>query len=228
MPGSDSTIDLQNIMESLESKKGTFKLLWIPMVLERLEKVEKQNKRLSMINTFLLIAVFGLMGVSLTKTMNIGLSGRVTSKQVVLKGSELQIATPDDKIVAILHHGDGKPKLHLLDPQSKAEVRIGFNNNMEPALSLLDKNGKLRTMLALSTKEDGSPGLQLYDNIGKLRTALGAGNMDKKEPGGMVKWPIASLVLFDEQGNIIWRTPAELSASTSTPGEPRLPDKAVR
>jgi hypothetical protein len=224
----DNNLDLQNIMESLESKKGTFKLLWIPMIMERLEKVEKQNKRLSLIATFLLIAVFGLMAISLVKAMGIKLPARFAPNQWVLKGSELHLVTPDDKAMASLTSVDGKPKLNLFDPQSKAGISIGFNESMEPFLSLVDKNGKLRTMLALSMKDGDSPSLQLYDNAGRLRTILGEGSLEKKELGTTLKWPISSLLLFDDKGNVIWRTPADLSAPTSTPVEPKLPEKVGR
>jgi hypothetical protein len=212
----------------LESKKGTFKLLWIPMVLERLEKVEKQNKRLTLIATFLLIVVFGLMAVSLGKVMGIKLPGQGVPNQVVLKGEEVHLVTPGNKEVASLNNISSKPKLNLFDPQSKAEIRIGFNENMEPSLSLVDKDGKLRTMLALSMKDEGSPSLQLYDNAGRLRTALGEGSMEKKELGTTLKWPVSSLVLFDDKGNIIWRTPADSSTPPATPVEPKLPEKVGR
>jgi hypothetical protein len=224
----DNSLDLQNIMESLESKKGTFKLLWIPMILERLEKVEKQNKRLSLIATFLLIAVFGLMAISLGKAMGIKLPARVAPDKLVLKGEEFHLVTPDDKAVASLSNVDGKPKLNLVDPRSKAEIRIGFDESMEPSLSLVDKNGKLRTILALSMKDEGSPSLQLYDNAGRVRTLLGEGSMEKKELGTTLKWPISSLVLFDDKGNVIWKTPTDLPAPTATPVEPKLPEKVVR
>jgi len=69
----------------------------------------------------------------------------------------------------------------------------------------LHHNGKSRALVALDEK--GSPHVILSDETGETRAALG--HVDLKEiPAGTVsKRPASSLVLFGEDGKVLWRTP---------------------
>jgi hypothetical protein len=94
-------------------------------------------------------------------------------------------------------------------------------------LRLLDKDGKLRGLLSLDS--DGNPSFFLYDKSenggivmgidpngssvrvldenGNHRAVLGSTDLKKTRSGYIEKRPLSSLVLFDKNKDVIWKSP---------------------
>jgi hypothetical protein len=66
-------------------------------------------------------------------------------------------------------------------------------------------DGKSRALVALD--ENGSPHVTLSDETGETRAALGHVDLKEIPTGTVSKRPASSLVLFGEDGKVLWRTP---------------------
>lgn len=87
----------------------------------------------------------------------------------------------------------------------KKETRAGLVlADGEPHLLLADENEKPRVYLSLF---QGEPTLELSDKDGKTRAALGYTDLKNKRTGSVEKRSASSLVLFGEDGKVIWQAP---------------------
>lgn len=114
---------------------------------------------------------------------------------------------------------EGEPSVTFVNKNGWAPMAIGvnkdglpfFNMILEPSkhrgptLVLMDSTMKNRALLGL--REDGEPYLALLDNNGQIRATLGSTELENPLTGSMEKRPPSSLVLFDEDGRIIWSAP---------------------
>jgi hypothetical protein len=100
---------------------------------------------------------------------------------------------------------DGSPGLVLRDKDKKARAALQTPADGSPNLMFFDKDGKARAELDLPP--NGSPSLSLYDKDGKARAVLGSTGIETIRTGETRSRTESSLVLFDKDGNVIWRTP---------------------
>jgi hypothetical protein len=62
-------------------------------------------------------------------------------------------------------------------------------------------------LLALSFDKSGNPSLLLADEKGRTRAQLGAVDLKEFDTGNVIQRSPASLVLFNENGHVLWKTP---------------------
>jgi len=70
---------------------------------------------------------------------------------------------------------------------------------------LRDGTGKVRARLGSAA--DGSPGLELLDEKENARAVLGHSALEYMRTNTIVQRPASSLVLFDKDGNVMWKAP---------------------
>ena len=130
---------------------------------ERVERLEKQNKRLKL--ALGLLAVLLAVGVTMVTTRQEAIFGETVKAQQFLltdKGGKTR-ASLDVTI-------DGEPYLNLYDKAGKRRFAVGVLKSGEPSLGFLDKNGKRRVAIGIRTA--GEPILRLSDKEGKSRVAI--------------------------------------------------------
>ena len=131
----------------------------LPSVLERLEKLEKQNRTLKRVG-MLVLALFGLVLL-----MGQTLPGR---RIIEAEGFILRDAT--GKMRAALGISEGAPHLSLLDEEGTARIFLTLAAN-KPSVWLFDAKANLRVSLATDAGGDGI--LSLLDGMRKQRAVLG-------------------------------------------------------
>jgi hypothetical protein len=179
---------------------------------ERLEKIEGQLARVRWFNRILIAGIVLFLGVWLilksfgpdTAWAQSG-GEEIRAKKFVLEdengkmratlamaenGPMLSLSDENGKIRAALKVADGKPSLslHDVDGKERASLMVG---TLGPYLTLYDENDMLRADLSVGK---GSSNLSLSDENGKERAVI-----------GMFDEP--DLVLFDENGELIWAAP---------------------
>jgi len=70
---------------------------------------------------------------------------------------------------------------------------------------VVDAAGKVRA--GLNVAEDGQPRLGLHDAAQQPRAVLGATSLETVKAAKAIMRPESSLVLFDKDGNVMWKTP---------------------
>jgi len=78
-------------------------------------------------------------------------------------------------------------------------------NDQGPFLSLWDTESGLRVLLGLTG--EGSPELRLVDQKNRIRAVLGTTRLTHPDTGSTEIRAPSSLVLFDEDGNVVWSAP---------------------
>jgi len=140
----------------------------------------------------------------------------------------LSLADKKGKSTAWLQAVSGQPMLMLTDEEKKVDAtlsllhgwaRLSLSSNEKgdatlgigmmvgdgsPYLNLSGKDSKGAAILEL---EKGSPSLTLSDENGKARAVLGHTALEVERTGTVEQRPALSLVLFDKEGKVIWRTP---------------------
>jgi hypothetical protein len=101
---------------------------------------------------------------------------------------------------------EGAPVLTLADKKGRYRTLIGLGTGRQPYIALRDKDGKER--LSLTLTDTGEPTLIFYDNNGKERAVLGTMDITRmKRTGAIEERSYSSLVLFDQDGKIVWKAP---------------------
>jgi len=106
--------------------------------------------------------------------------------------------------VALNVSSDGNPVMVLKDKKGRTRSILGLMADGSPGLVLSDKSGKMRVIIRLGP--DGSPVVALQDEKEKARAILGSISPEFTE-SPLPKRPISSLVLFDQNEKVIWKTP---------------------
>jgi hypothetical protein len=118
---------------------------------------------------------------------------------------------------------DGEPSATFVNKDGWAPMAMGVNKNGfpffnmilqprkggGPSLTLMDDRMKNRAVLGLW--ENGEPYLTLLDRNGQVRATLGSTLLRDSVTGSSVRRPCSSLVLFDENGKIIWSAPQHVA-----------------
>lgn len=119
--------------------------------------------------------------------------------RTALNSMGLSFHSEAGKIRTILNSTMG---LSLHDEAGKMQVALAVNAG-EPSLGLYDEAGKPRAGLVLDF--DGSPKLALADASGQDRVVLGS--EETVASGVKHKYPISTITLFGETGQVLWRAP---------------------
>ena len=202
---------------------------WAAMM-NRLERLEKQNRRFKQIGALALILVGSvlLMGQApITRTVeaNEFIVKDANGKQrasLGLFGNQptLSLFGESGKVQAALSVVAGFPSLILSDASGELRAMLGVRPDGQE-LALYDANGKLRAELSVLF---GRPELSLFDASGKRRVALdettlelsdeagfkatiGTVNLGTPRTGEHRQTSAASVVLFDKDDHVIWQAP---------------------
>ena len=93
-----------------------------------------------------------------------------------------------------LQLNEGDPDLMLYD--AGITPRASFNLSLgQPVLALYDEEAEPRAILAAM---GGDPGLQLYDDAGQSRIQMGSADSE---------YPISTITLCGENGDVLWQAP---------------------
>ncbi|MBU2497712.1 MAG: hypothetical protein KKE57_02315, partial [Proteobacteria bacterium] len=140
-------------------------------------------------------------------------------KKVVV-AHEFHLVDPDGRDRWVLKLSkDDEPNITFINKNGWAPMAIGVNKNgspffnmvLEPAkgegpsLILMDSDMKNRAILGL--ERDRGPYLNLLDENGQVRVALGRSEITNPISGQKEERPCSSIILYDEQGEIIWAAP---------------------
>jgi len=134
----------------------------------------------------------------------------------------LLLTDKSEKIRTWLHiDADEEPSLVMYDKDTRKRATLlpnglGFIDQDKtramltlaqgkPGLILFDKNEKTRAELSLAL--DGEPSLELSDQVGKTHATLGHAELKDQRTGSIEKRSASSLVLFGEDGKVIWEAP---------------------
>lgn len=140
-----------------------------------------------------------------------------TEKIQVIDGNGNVLASlsvvPDKGVGLVLSDEDGRPRVILrseslgfLDKEWIPRVMLGLDpDGNRPSLDLMGRDFGLRISLGLDS--DNRPSLQLRDKDIQIRAVLGYTELVTTRTGAVEKRPPSSLVLFDKEGNIIWKAP---------------------
>jgi len=114
---------------------------------------------------------------------------------------------------------NGEPSFTFVNQNGWAPMAIGINEegfpffNMVlepnrkggPSLIMMDSQMNSRALFGLN--EEGEPHLSLLDEKGQKRLALGSAEFTNPLTGVPERRACSSIVLFDEEGNLLWSVP---------------------
>lgn len=129
-------------------------------VVTRLEKVERQNRRMKVGGIMVLLVA----GVGL-------LMGQAMPKATTVEAEAFVVRDATGKQRAALHLApDGGATLSLFDPAGIGRAALRVDREGSPDLTLIDQAATNRAVLRVG--RNGSPGLALSDAAGKPRATL--------------------------------------------------------
>jgi hypothetical protein len=121
----------------------------------------------------------------------------------VVQAKSFELVDDNGRVGASLGSAGDVTSLAFYDKKGKPRASLG-NSGDATFLAFYDKTGKT-TRVALSTTGDNAS-LRLNDEAGKMRAVLG--NWALKLANGPTEHREASsLVLLNEQGNVLWKAP---------------------
>ena len=113
----------------------TKKTLHLVSVLERVEKLERQNRKLKSTGLIALIAIGGLL-----------LMGQTPSKSRTIRAEEFQLVDSHDKVMGRIRVDGSSPQIVLFNENGKETVALyAYPNTGELLLSDLDSGATTRT-----------------------------------------------------------------------------------
>ncbi len=197
----------------------------------RLDQVELENRRLKQAGVVVLavIAAVVLMGqatkgkvakvVEAEKFVLRDADGKGRARLESLPSGLVRLALldKDENIQSVLGVGVGRPSLVLagrnnktilttsfLSISGKSRLTLAVLPSGVQSLALTDNTGRTRAELAIEV--DGSSTFGLFDRTGTARAVLGSTSLES-ETGVIEKRPESSLVLFGNDGKVIWKAP---------------------
>jgi hypothetical protein len=141
----------------------------------------------------------------------------------VIVANEIHLVDQNGKARWVLAFSkNGEPSVTFVNKDGWAPMAMGVNRNGfpffnmvlspqkggGPSLTLMD--GRMKNRAVLGLWEDGEPYLRLLDRNGQVRVTLGSTVLRDSLTGSSVRRPCSSLVLFDEEGKIIWSAPQHM------------------
>jgi hypothetical protein len=180
--------------------------------MERVERLEKQNRKLKHAGVVALIlaaAVFLMGQTAQKKTVEANefilrdANGNLRAALGVDKdGTGLFLWDAAGKIRAALEVVADEPQLVLYDSAGKQSAALSIYKGV-PGLGLFDSAGNPRATLDVGA--DG-PGLTLSDQEG-FEATIGTTDLGTTRTGESHKTSAASVVLFDKDKKVIWQAP---------------------
>ncbi len=129
-------------------------------VVKRLEKVERQNRRMK---------VGGII-ISLVASASL-LMGQAMPKPTTVEGEAFVVRDATGNQRAALHlTPDGGAALSFFDLAGKIRAALRVDREGSPDLTLLDEAAKIRAILRV--ERAGLPGLVFFDQAGRARATL--------------------------------------------------------
>jgi hypothetical protein len=202
-----SAIDDGKVAVEQEGASMTAQTGSLAGVVERLERVERQNGRLKLAGAVVLL----LAAAGLVMAQTFPASRTVEAEAFVLRdggGTARAVWAPVPEGGAALTffdqagkpraqvrvERDGAPGLFLFDQAGYGRAMLRADRDGAPELALTDQTAKTRATLRV--ERAGSPGLVLFDQVGKPRATL-----------YVVSEGSATLQLSDKDERIFWRVP---------------------
>jgi len=126
---------------------------------------------------------------------------------VLAQGEPQGVISPDRIPALITTMQFRAEEFRVIDTFSQGNMRAVLNSDFDgnPRVRFYDNKGNLRASLYLDS--DGNPRLSFYDNKGNLRVALGPTELKHPDTGSTEIRAPSSLVLFDEDGKVVWSAP---------------------
>jgi len=169
--------------------------LELTALVERLEKVERQNRRMKFTGAVVLVLASATL-----------LMGQAPPKRRVVEAEEFVLRDESGvKRGALAVLPGGAAGLAISDRSGEPRASLTVYQGGEPVLTLSDKDGKSRASLVLLA--DGSPSFYLKDQGGKVRSAMGAISIQAMQTGEITQRSESSIVLFNKDGKAVWKTP---------------------
>ena len=163
------------------------------VVMERLEKLEKQNRGLKQAGAVALIVVAAIL-----------LMGQAATKKTV-EANEFILKDASGKVRAKLFMKEG-PDLVFYDSNGKDLAWLGVHPLLGPTLSFYSANGKsgpLRDGLAIDLNQTG---LAIFDDSG-FETRIGSTDLITAATGETHTTSAASVILFNKDKKVLWKAP---------------------
>jgi hypothetical protein len=174
---------------------------------------------LMVIVAFLAGLVGGMLSSTWIRSYEAEVQQELASKNVVV-ASEFHLVDDHGKDRWVLKLSmDGEPNITFINKNGWAPMAMGvnksglpyFNMVLEPhkaagpSFVLMDNQIRNRALLGLDG--EGHPYLTLLDQTGQVRAALGRVELTNPATGLREKRPCSSLVLMDENGEVVWSAP---------------------
>jgi hypothetical protein len=165
----------------------------------RLERLERQNRTMKR-------AGFGLLAAALA----VALIGAATPEEIpeVIEAREFRVIDENGKRRTTIsangfgYHDENGQTRALIDADGfrygdeNGKVRAGMGAD---GFGYLNANSTIRAMM-------GAAGFSYADENGQMRALMGVAELVSPETGMESRYP-AAVVLFDADGNLIWRAP---------------------
>jgi hypothetical protein len=165
---------------------------------ERLERLEKENRRLRM----LVLALIVLAGAGVALSAVSGVRAQAPAWRRTVEAEKFVLRDSSGKRRAVLGMAAGAPDLILYDASGKTRASLDMFGG-EPGLEFYDASDTKRVWLDGSA--DG-PSLTLRDS-GGFESVIGHVALQTPTTGSQISSSAASIHLFNKAGNVIWAAP---------------------
>ncbi len=163
-------------------------------VTERLDRLERQNRRLRLA---LIAIAMGVGAVLLTAAMP-SIMQTVTAQNFVLVD-----AASKTRALLFVDHG-GETVFDLMDARGTIRAVLEVDDGGGTGFDLLDASGKVKAHLG--AYNDGGTSFTLFDASGYPRLVLASAALTSPPRGGTTVTPVAPITAFDK-GNVVGRWP---------------------
>jgi len=157
----------------------------------RLEKVEKQNRRMKVVGGAVVVLVIMIVWA--------------LSYSPVINAEQINLEDSSGRRMATLGMKDGEAILFFYDENGTRRATLGMFES-HPHLALADEQGNLRTMFISA---EGTPVLNIYGEEGDIRAAIGDCNHWFSPEKNDTFSRECSLLFVDDKGKIIFEAPEQ-------------------
>lgn len=186
----------------------------ISLLLQRVERLERELRRwrIAGVASLLVVALIVLLGATIS-----GVPAEIRAHRLVVmddRGKDRIVLDARDDAGVVFYDKQGTPVARLDEFDGKPSLRLAHGDASLVLTTVLDVPAVLASLgkgsAGLTILPDGSPVLELTDNQGRPRAVLGRTTL-RSSQGGRIEVaeqrPVSSLVLFDDDGKLIWKTP---------------------
>ena len=164
-------------------------------VVGRLEKLERQNRRMKQTGAVVLILAAAVLLMGQTSP-----NRTVEANEFILKDTEGRVRAKLSMTENVV------PELILFDANGTDRIRLGVNPFLGSTLSFYSAGGKSGPLRDGLTVDLNQMGLAIFDDEG-FETRIGATDLVTPRTGGTYKTSAASVVLFDKDKKVLWKAP---------------------